>query len=320
MGSAERLGVLAIFSPPSKKELVACWELTRLGSAMGPSGVVFYPLVFSMAMAYRAKPEVSALEVLGRLAMFWILSCGVKAFLMTADDILDADIDAKVTRTQNRAIPRGDITILRASMFLILQAVIGTYLANTFLKPYTVKITAPTWPLFLIYPTCKRWMSFAPIVLGLMFNSGVFMGWSDLSPDGRVPWNVLSPIYVGCCFWVIAYETVYQHLDREEDVKLGIKSFAIFCGEYTNVVCGASSLCFTGLLAYGASLNGHGPILYAALAAVTLQLLYGIAHTDVNVRSQCWYFFLLTPRIGAILVTGFITDVVFYRWMNGLAL
>ena len=59
---------------------------------------------------------------------------------MTIDDILDADIDAKVPRTHKRAIPRGDISLARAWMFCILQAVIGVFLASRLLKPYTYVI------------------------------------------------------------------------------------------------------------------------------------------------------------------------------------
>jgi hypothetical protein len=46
---------------------------------------------------------------------------------------------------------------------------------------------------------------------GLMFKVGIFMGWSDLSVDGSIPWNTLIPIYLGACLWTITYETVYQH-------------------------------------------------------------------------------------------------------------
>ncbi|VDC04867.1 unnamed protein product [Peniophora sp. CBMAI 1063] len=109
-----------------------------------------------MAMAYHANAELSIARVAMRLAVFWALCSGVKAFVMTADDILDADIDAKVTRTKNRAIPRGDIALSRAWLFLALQGALGLCLAYTVLDPYTVRIAATTWPLFLVYPTCKR--------------------------------------------------------------------------------------------------------------------------------------------------------------------
>ncbi|KAJ6584250.1 hypothetical protein B0H10DRAFT_2234539 [Mycena sp. CBHHK59/15] len=67
------------------------------------------------------------------------------------------------------------------------------------------------WPLYIIYPTCKRWTNLAPIPLGFMFKIGIFMGWSDLSVDRTIPWNTLIPIYLGACLWTITYETVYQH-------------------------------------------------------------------------------------------------------------
>jgi hypothetical protein len=46
---------------------------------------------------------------------------------------------------------------------------------------------------------------------GIMFNIGVFMGWSDLNRTGNVPWEILGPIYIGACCWTVTYETVYQH-------------------------------------------------------------------------------------------------------------
>ena len=55
-------------------------------------------------------------------------------------------------------------------------------------------------------------MSFAPIVSGLALNLGVYIGWSDVSASGSIPWRILNPIYIGCCFWVITYETMYEHL------------------------------------------------------------------------------------------------------------
>lgn len=44
-----------------------------------------------------------------------------------------------------------------------------------------------------------------------MFKVGIFMGWADVSTDGRVPWKILTPVYIGSCLWTVTYETVYQH-------------------------------------------------------------------------------------------------------------
>ena len=84
-------------------------------------------------------------------------------------------------------------------------------------------------------------------------------------------------------------------------------------------MCAISSVLFTGFVAYGASLNDHGPFVYAALAVATLQLLVGVADTDINVKSRCRDFFLLTPRVGGIVVAGFIGDALVHRWTNGIS-
>ncbi len=65
-----------------------------------------------------------------------------------------------------------------------------------------------------------------------MFNIGVYMGWADLAPDGVIPYHTLTAAYVGATMWTVTYETVYQHQDKVDDVKIGMKSLAILCGRH----------------------------------------------------------------------------------------
>ncbi|KAF8069069.1 UbiA prenyltransferase family-domain-containing protein [Lyophyllum atratum] len=316
---ARTSSLLELFSLPNQQELQACWELCRLHNNIG-FWVVWLPTAWSIAMFYHANPAVSGLICLQVAGLFVPLCFGIKSLIMAIDDILDYDIDAMVERTKNRPIPRGSITIERACFFFALQVSVGVYMANTFLKQTTLRISMVVWPLYIIYPTCKRWMNFAPIPLGVMFAIGTFMGWSQLSPDGNVPWNVLTPVYLSCVCWTIAYETVYQHQDKVDDLKIGIHSPALFCAEYTIPICLSSAVLFLSLLAYGGALNGHGAPFYLSVLAAAMRLLHQLSVTNIDIPKDCQRLFLGTPQIGQIVLVGLVTDGILQRWLRSVPL
>ncbi|KAJ7629444.1 hypothetical protein DFH06DRAFT_1441434 [Mycena polygramma] len=267
----------ALFAVPTRTEIQACWELCRLHNNIG-FWVVWLPTAWSIAMVYRAQSEISGSDALLRAIVYVPLCFGIKSLIMTVDDLLDHDIDALVERTKNRAIPRGAISLVRAWMFFGLQVVAGVFLATRTLSTTALYVSMPAWPLYIIYPTCK----------GLMFKVGIFMGWSDLSVDGSVPWHILVPIYIGACLWTFSYETVYQHQDS------------------------------CAVLTYGGILNNQGHAFYAGVALAGVVLFKSLLTTDVDCPEQCKTMFLSTPRVGQIILLGFVVDAVVHRFVDGI--
>ncbi|KAJ7031630.1 UbiA prenyltransferase [Mycena alexandri] len=304
-----------LFAFPTTTELRACYELCRLGNNIG-FWVVWLPTAWSIAMAYKAQPELSVTIALLRAALYVPLSFGVKSLIMTIDDLLDYDIDAVVERTKERAIPRGAISLNRAWLFFALQVVVGVYLAFRILNPTSLYTAMTVWPLYIIYPTCKRWTNIAPIPLGLMFSVGIFMGWSDVSVDGAVPWNILAPVYLAACFWTWSYETVYQHQDKADDVKIGVNSAALLCGQHTIRICTATAVGFMGAFAYGGILNGQGILFYVGVAAAGFVLIRGLLRTDVDCPAECKEFFLTTPLVGQLVLVGCVADAAVHRYLD----
>ncbi|KAF7366541.1 4-hydroxybenzoate polyprenyltransferase, mitochondrial [Mycena sanguinolenta] len=357
----------AIFmSPPTVAEIQACYELCRLHNNIGfwvvwlPTGESIGKLppgkftnlcvAWSIAMAYFSHPEISATSALLRAAFYVPLCFGVKSLIMTIDDLLDYDIDALVERTKERPLPRGAISLDRAWLFFGLQVVVGIYLAIKVLSRTALYTSMFVWPLYIIYPTCKRWTNFAPVPLGLMFNVGVFMGWSDISVDGSMNWNVLIPIYLGACLWTWTYETQVHplltnsasddvrpqsvsapstsfcrsetlrpdvHKDKYDDVKIGINSPALLCRQYTIPICLGTAVGFWGLLVYGGILNGQGPFFYTGVASAGVVLLKELLRTDIDRPKECKAFFLTTPLIGQIILGGVVADAVINRYIEG---
>ncbi|KAJ6501146.1 UbiA prenyltransferase [Mycena vitilis] len=303
----------AWYKIPSCTEIQACWELCRLHNNIG-FWVVWLPTAWSIAMVYRAQSEIHASDALLRAIVYVPLCFGIKSLIMTIDDILDSEIDARVERTKNRALPRGAISLVRAGMFFGLQVVSGVILATRVLSASALRASMPAWPLYIIYPTCKRWTSLAPIPLGLMFKVGIFMGWSDLSVDGSVSWHILVPIYFGACLWTFSYETVYQHQDRADDIKIGINSPALLCGKYTITTCIATATGFLCCLTYGGILNNQGHAFYAGVAVAGVVLIKSLLNTNVDDPEQCKAMFLTTPRVGRIILLGFVVDAAAHRF------
>ncbi len=172
-----------------------------------------------------------------------------------------------------------------------------------------------------------------------MFNIGIFMGWADLTPNGHIPWATLTAAYVGAILWTITYETVYQHQvaitylhrcrfsflinlpqDKLDDAKIGMKSLAMFCGEYTIPVCATTAIGFAFLMSYGGYLNGQGLSFYLAVAASGGILLKELLSTDIDDPRQCMKFFLHTPMIGNIVLGGLVLDAVLQRAVVGIPL
>ncbi|KAK0214576.1 UbiA prenyltransferase family, partial [Armillaria fumosa] len=248
-----------LLAPPIRTEIRTCCELFRLQNGM-ECVTVFLPVAWSLAMVYHAYPELAGVECLTRAVIYFFLCIDIKCLIMTVDDILDYDIDANVERTKNRQVLRSAISIERAWLFFPLQVVIGVFLAYKILSFDALRISMYVWPLYVLYPTCKRWIYFASIPLSLIFNIGVYMGWADLSPDCVIPYHALTAAYLGATMWTITYEAVYQHQDKVDDVNIGMKSLAILCGKHTITICSATTVGFAALMSWAGYLNLSKPV------------------------------------------------------------
>ncbi|KAJ6546599.1 hypothetical protein B0H10DRAFT_2243527 [Mycena sp. CBHHK59/15] len=121
------------------------------------------------------------------------------------------------------------------------------------------------------------------------------------------------------CLWTITYETVYQHQDKIDDLKIGIHSPALLCGEYTIPICLTTALGFLGLLTYGGMLNNQGIPFYVSVVVVGLMLLTALLRTDVDCPGDCKRLFLGTPLLGQVILAGLVMDAVLHRLKEGVA-
>ncbi|EKM77542.1 hypothetical protein AGABI1DRAFT_115122 [Agaricus bisporus var. burnettii JB137-S8] len=305
----------SLLALPTSKEIKACWELCRLHNNIG-FWVVWLPTAWSIAMACHAQ-HLAAWDAVRLAALYVPLCFGIKSLIMAIDDILDSDVDGLVERTKIRPIPRGAITLQRAWLFFFAQASFGLYIAYEFLPAPVRRISMFAWPIYIFYPTCKRWTNLAPIPLGLMFNVGVFMGWvhavNNVQP---VPWKMLWSLYIATCMWTFTYETVYQHQDKKDDISIGLNSPALLLGYSTRPICAVTGAGFFSLFAYAGWMNGQGVCFYLGLACGAIMLFSKLAKTNVDVPKDCKDYFLKTVPIGQVILAGLITDAGIKNWIG----
>lgn len=147
----------------------------------------------------------------------------------TLNDIADRKFDALVARTRSRPIASGRIGVIQALLFLAALSLVGFIILLQF-NSFTVVLGAASLGIVAIYPFMKRITNWPQLVLGLAFNWGALVGWS--ATQGSLAWPAVM-IYAGGIFWTLAYDTIYAHQDKEDDVLIGVKSTALHFGEST---------------------------------------------------------------------------------------
>lgn len=274
-------------------------RLMRLDKPIG-TWLLYLPCTWSIGLA--ADP--GCLPDLRMLALF-----GVGALLMrgagcTINDMWDKDFDKKVSRTATRPIASGEITPFQALVFLggQLSLALGVLLC---LNYYSIALGAASLSLVVTYPLMKRITYWPQFVLGLTFNWGALLGWSAVK--GSCDWSVCLPLYVSGVMWTLIYDTIYAHQDKDDDLKVGVKSTALRFQENTKLwLIGFTGAMLSGLVLAGANADQTLPY-YCAVSAVAIHLAHQIYAVDINRPEDCWKKFASNRNLGLLLFLGIVT-------------
>jgi 4-hydroxybenzoate polyprenyltransferase len=218
----------------------------------------------------------------------------------TWNDIVDRDLDARVERTRSRPIPSSQLSVANAATFLILQVLIGILVLLQF-NIFAIATGIASLAIVAIYPFMKRITYWPQIVLGLAFSWGALMGWAAAFGRLDAPAIVL---YAGSIAWVIGYDTIYAHQDREDDALIGIKSTALLFGERTKPMLALFFTAAVVLIAIAGYLVGAGLIFWLALAAFAGHLAWQTRRLDIADPDLCLVLFKSNRKAGLILFAG----------------
>jgi 4-hydroxybenzoate polyprenyltransferase len=279
-------------------------RLARLDRPIG-SWLLLLPCWWSSALAAIAA-HAKAPNLL-HLALFFVGAFAMRGAGCTWNDIVDRDLDGSVERTRSRPIPSGQVSVAQAAMFLVLQALVGFAVLITF-NTFTIALGVASLAIVAVYPFMKRITYWPQIVLGLAFSWGALMGWAAYF--GRLDLPPLL-LYAGSIAWVIGYDTIYAHQDREDDALIGIKSTALLFGARTKpmlLVFYGLAIVLIGASGYAA---GAGPIFAIGLTAFGLQLAWQVVRLDIADPDNCLAVFKSDRDAGLILFAGMLLDAAF---------
>jgi 4-hydroxybenzoate polyprenyltransferase len=231
--------------------------------------LLFWPCVFGVWLT----GEGVQLALLGWLLLGAIAMRGAGCVY---NDIVDADLDAKVARTAARPIASGRVSKKAAWSWLIALSLVG-FIVLLQLRWEAQLVALASLALVAAYPFMKRVTWWPQAWLGMVFNWGLLVGWSELRLDNL---GALAAIYAGCICWVIGYDTIYALQDREDDALVGIRSSALAMGGKVIGGIAAFYAAAIGLWGLGVWLYRPDPLALLALVPVAAHLGWQVATLD----------------------------------------
>lgn len=280
----------------------------RLARWDRPVGILllFWPCVWGLALA----PSFKLLQWPERFLValvFFIGAIAMRGAGCTLNDLTDRKLDAQVARTKNRPLASGKIKPWQAIIFMLLQLGIGAWILLQ-LSPLAIYLGLGTLPLIALYPWMKRITWWPQALLGIIFNSGALIAYAAMENTLSWPAGIL---YLSGFVWTLAYDSVYAHMDREDDKKAGIKSTALLWILHAKTIIGflwvgQAALFMLGLYLAAMPLVGY-VLVWAALAANL------VAHLRWNPENERYslVFFRLQARIGLLLTLATLAALVF---------
>ena len=244
------------------------------------------------------------------VALFFVGAFVMRGAGCTWNDILDRDLDAKVARTRSRPIPSGQVSVKAAAAFLAAQALVGLLVLLQFNR-FTVLVGIASLGVVAIYPLMKRIIWWPQIILGFAFSWGALMGWAAVFSRLEAPAFLL---YAGSICWVIGYDTIYAHQDREDDALVGVKSTARLFGARTRLALVCFYTVAVLLIGLSGAAAGAGPVFVVGCILFGAHLGWQIDRLDIADPDLCLRLFKLNRDAGLILFAALVGDALYQAY------
>ncbi|MDM3870872.1 4-hydroxybenzoate octaprenyltransferase [Porticoccus sp. W117] len=280
-----------------KQRLPHFMRLMRFDKPIGTL-LLLWPTLWALWLAAGGLPDwdVLVIFVLGVTLM--------RAAGCVINDYADRHIDGHVQRTEQRPIPSGDVAP-REALLLFTGLALVAFLLVLFTNGLTVLLSLGGVLLAASYPFMKRYTYLPQVVLGAAFAWAIPMAFAaqtgELNP-------ALWALYAGVVLWTVAYDTFYAMVDRDDDLKLGVKSTAILFGDQDRaMILALQILCLLALLLTGKNFD-LGLWYYTGVAVATLLFLHQQRLTRNRDRDACFKAFLNNNWVGVAVFVGLVLD------------
>lgn len=270
-------------------------RLMRIDRPIG-SLLLLWPTYWALWIAAQGTPSLHILIV---------FTAGV--FLMRAagcviNDFADRNFDGYVERTKHRPLPSGDVTEKEAK--ILFAALVGlSFLLVLSLNTMTIWLSVAGLALAWIYPFVKRVSHLPQVVLGAAFGWSIPMGFSAVSESLPLVCWLLFLVNI---IWSVIYDTQYAMVDRNDDLKIGVKSTAILFGQYDKLIIGLLQIVMVGLLVVIGSLANLGMVYYGSLVLAAALFVYQQQLMVNRERAPCFKAFMNNNYVGFILFIGMV--------------
>ena len=251
---------------------------------------------------------VSFLNQISLIDLWHLTLLAFGSFIMrgagcTINDILDLKYDKKIERTRNRPLASKKITISEAVFFLFIQLLLGLIILINF-DARTILISLSIIPLVFLYPLFKRFTFFPQVVLGIIFNWGIIVGFSCSNEFINID---IIYLYFAGVLLTIGYDTIYAFQDMKDDRKIGLKSLAIkiskFPRFYLGLIYGFSSFLFCISFFKNQGVNYLSIFLSIS---IFLFLLRQIKNFDIEDKQMLQEQFVSNSFLGGLIFFGFL--------------
>ena len=202
------------------KQLILFIELIRLKKPIGFM-LLFWPCAWGLTIAYDFEESFD--KYIFYLVLFFLGSVLMRSAGCIINDIFDRDIDKKVTRTKERPIASGQISVKTGLFYSAFLCLLALMVLLNFSK-LTIIVALGSMPLAFLYPLIKRYTYWPQLFLGFTFNYGLILGWICIKNNLDI-----TPVvfYLGAIFWTLGFDTIYGFQDMKDDEIIGIKSTSI---------------------------------------------------------------------------------------------
>ena len=268
-------------------------ELIRFQKPIGVY-LLLWPTLWALAIAGEGAPDIQVTLVFV-IGVFLMRSAGC-----AINDYADRHIDPHVARTQDRPLASGRISEKEVLLVFAVLSLLAFLLVLS-LNQFTIMLSIGGILLAASYPFMKRFHYLPQVHLGAAFGWAVPMAFA--AQTEQVPKQAWL-LYVATLVWAVAYDTMYSMVDREDDLKIGIKSSAILFGDYDRLMIGLFQFLFIlTLFLVGIDLE-FSAIYHYALGLASLFLIYEQLLIVYRIPEYCFRAFLHNHWVGAIVFAG----------------
>lgn len=280
-----------------KQKINAYERLMRLDKPIGIL-LLLWPTLWALWIAGLGRPD---------WLVVWIFFMGtllMRSAGCVMNDVADRNFDGHVERTRQRPLVSGEVSVKEACL-LAAGLSLGAFMLVLFLNALTIALSFAALLLAMTYPLTKRFLAIPQAYLGVAFGFGIPMAFAALTGElPPVAWLML----LANIFWAIAYDTEYAMVDRDDDLKLGIRSSAIFFGAFDVIAILACYVAMLSLLALVGWMQQLNWPYYLGLAVALLLALYHISLIRDRQRQACFKAFLQNNWLGAAIFAGLLVS------------